>query len=1438
MAYWDWALPLESALARLDARIASSTTIESLEIDGLRPSLALLEEPLRIRLDSNLEALASRLRIVRTIDAAAATAAVDHGKRLRDQSKAVKLGNISRERLTSVLRDEVDNERWRATQDSAVLPPPLDGLRSPDGEALHPSVFTKTVEQIEAFHGLRSTVSSRLFDALEPVTPEAKKEFISDCAALLSLDEAAFDNVCGPVRIILADALEHAESTISGIERGSGNDPPPQLELTSPPSDAAAAAPDLAQLKTRLTEYTRRQIADKTLELAQVDDLSEIERAQMTRALTNRIRLASRIYYEAAYQGHLARMVEVEAWLDSIWNKLAKANRAPMPSRLADPMALLEPRAAQRAFFEWTRLKNTLAEGLIYFHGDPWLQIGFESSSDMAGRLEAVLASAPERTDLSAVFNRLDTKELKALLTSEEAVLRRSVEMRLKEAKQRFGALPVSLDEWRGPRGPPRDPRLPRSHKIRSTLHQIVRNPTTFVQEMATFRAEHASFYEMLRSVSPEVAARWQFGSGNHYAWLMSQMSQADLAGLRLLVTSIRPTNGPSAMAPGWARVSAELDIIETEIKEEMLRRGSTLPELNADERPTSTRKVLASETALASRTPNGHPPTYPPGEPAKLRELALRWQTAERELRSSRNVTQLRVQAALELYPNKGLMPAALADDLRQSMENVLFAELQQLEQIVEKIDGNDGLNIKAARAIEVQDRAALAALSSSKSRAGEAVNLLAERLAMLERSGLIGADQNRWARIRRLSLRLGRIPPPSDPMAIRIAPDKPLNGGSGSAIAVRELTLDARLVSAADAIARADALLSGAGPIAQAEMRALPVGALQGRAIANRGKAPSGAVERILAVDVLPDVQRYPKGLKDWWGFFDEPKIGEIKFDEAKPGRQPQPFNFEFDVNNFRNFRGVGGGIHFGSHAVPDAQTAIKMENGAHLGYDMTRKTLRITLLSGETFEYGPVEPRVLKALYHFVTSYPGINLAITIGATGDAAFEHEDGQTPVLLDPSLVDTPVGQSLYLADILPWSLDQPFLPDGISKNPIADEFAAALEAHRDSEQRFVKDLVKIIGDIPPLSDVSRTQVEALVPRDIPMRAAIVAASSGETEADFRLMYAELREPEIRREVEQTPVFKDTLQVVSTNAEGFETAGFSTQDLEAAISLVQRGRRPNLLELGPGPGNIFVSEKALWLASTISPSDLQSLKIVVAYMKAPARDKRNVVYDRVFPNSARKRSIEAALKSFETLFDQEIRAQRALLVLRVAAVAGESKIEVPDHLLRLAAAAIKDLMQGESISDVARKLPSVFSSVTGLAVLFDSDATFSLQEQRLQVSANMRYRYATADYRLENRKLIVNLDAKDKRRPVMAREIDGVGQIATRHFAQLAAAFEPLGTVQEYAALAAFLRWSTCAAESRKTCQPRRGLTIDFSALGGVALRDRAVTPTPDAEQR
>lgn len=128
---------------------------------------------------------------------------------------------------------------------------------------------------------------------------------------------------------------------------------------------------------------------------------------------------------------------------------------------------------------------------------------------------------------------------------------------------------------------------------------------------------------------------------------------------------------------------------------------------------------------------------------------------------------------------------------------------------------------------------------------------------------------------------------------------------------------------------------------------------------------------------------------------------------------------------------------------------------------------------------------------------------------------------------------------------------------------------------------------------------------------------------------------------------------------------------------------------------------------------------------------------------------------------------------------------------------------------------------------TTLAVLMDEPTTARLSDGRLLLRPTLRYRYATRWMHDDGTVIALSHAPGDVTQE--ARTLPELTRVGNRALPTLLQGYEPLARVEEYAALAAFLRWA----------QHSRDLyLVDLGELAGVAANDGRRFGTPDILER
>jgi hypothetical protein len=1067
------------------------------------------------------------------------------------------------------LREEIEAKADNTAWDTAVASPTTvsfpEGLAAITEHATRlpePSAFDQFLAQAAAFRLLSGQVRQAEPSNLHPFTRDAAVHLVDDCTALLTLDENAFDEVCGAAAPALTAALHLLDRNISDGSSGDSQSRPPL------PSDGSAAprppvGPD-ASAEAQLT-WLKEQLHFAGRAAVDTSDLFPANvRSTHVAALEASIAESSRAYAEASYFGYMEGAARAEARLELVHEALRGAVDGVLPESLADPLALLSTEEAQAVLTETRRLQRTIQRNLALVPDVPEFEVAAEALAEQAQRLERVITTGVTKSDLAGVVRQIDPEKAKALHTRIESQLSERVERHMKVWADRFVGLPARVDTWRGPRGPPTpDPRYPRSHRVLAAIKELGRNPTDAIRAFAALRAEHIEFYRSVDAEGGQMAKLWRYGRNNPRAWMMSLMSPRDLAVASDALQRAAAVGPTVEIAEGWV----ELVDAARQLQDAILAEHEA-------------RKVIGS----------GHPPGYPPGRPPSVRLAAERYILSWSERPATPIEQQLRLQVARQMFADIDAMPSAVRAELRDVVGKIVDAEAERTRSILLSLygsDGQGGLLDRAARSTERLSDIEMQALATAKARAERASEIVAERVAAAERDGFIGIEPERWNEIRGWFGRFGRDAPPA---GVASGSPRPVQPGSGGAVFLfADAELESNFVKLQETLQQAEASLQRAEGVAQRSIVPPLVGEQQGRAVANRLNWSNGEF-RFDGMRLQPEsaaTPRYPEELSKWRGFFDT---------------DGKPFDYSKYVQNFTNFRGVGGGIHFGETTTPAPGLDETVERGALLSYDDAPGMIRLRLVTGEVYSYGPVEPRVLKALYSYVTAQPGINLAITIGATGEGRIGSGVDGSPVLLDPRFVDNPVGQELYLADIVPWSLDAPTLPNG-EANPASAEFAKALEAFREDQGQVTKNVEQLIDGVKPLNKTSALDWTALLESDEGVEILLGAAAVARDWADLKKVYADARATLALRSVD----FRKDLAAVASSATELQNAGYSAEHIETAINLVDRSP--------VGTGSILGNDLPGELVFDLQPgSSLKAAQLAKAFREIGLRGEDLLIY--------------------------------------------------------------------------------------------------------------------------------------------------------------------------------------------------------------------------------
>jgi hypothetical protein len=1116
------------------------------------------------------------------------------------------------------------------------------------------------------------------------LTPSAANMLVDDCTTLLQLDETLFDEICALSARALQDALASVASVDAAV---AGATPPPTIP--TPPSSGPPKV-DVEGIKALLRQ--------RILPLVPTASPAAFRAGVLAGPLVDRIRALSAVYAEASYVGYFQRVIEIDALLTRTHGAMAAASNAPLPASLSDPLSLLalSPNAVQTSIDDTTRLERILEGRLALWSGLPSMEIALESLQARSGRLAKIQAAPPSQSDWAAAIQNLDPEKAKLAAAAFGPLEPVVIAQRERLWNEMFQGLSISFDDLKGPRGPPEDPKFSRSRAILNALLDIGRNHTEAMHDFAALRAEHAMLYDLMSTADAETRATWEFGRSKPAAWMASLLSPADLVRAQVSLDGLARTSAAVTGGLGWSATQ--------EFTEEF-------------------KAALAAEVTM--RLGPGHPPGYPPGRPPTARLLLAAFSKEWSQRPATALEAQYLIELAQRLYSDLSLLPAAVREDVREAVAVAVDASIVELEAARRSLSGADGLLNRAALSVTALTSNEMASLERATLAYAKAVALAKDRVLAAESGGYLDVESDRHRRLGALPLDPG-IPPASDFAGFDPAGPRP----SGPGFLIADAVMERSFVDLKASLQALQKNLEVAQAIRQRAVIPPLVGTQIGRAGVKRTNWAEGKFSFAGMMDWQDSApkSRYAHGLENWTGFIN-PETG-------------RPYHFERYVVKARSFDGVGGGIHFGS-----VSTGPEVPRGAALSFDGASGMLVLKLPDGASFEHGPVDPRVLKALYSYVSSEPGVNLAVTIGALGAGGRVYDPDGMPVMLAPYFVDTKVGQDLYLADTIPWSLGAEVLPNG-SPNPASTDFEPLLEAYHSADTASSDLLSSLVSEVKPYASMTWADWESLPlgPSELASRARVRAAMAT-TWPEFLSARAQV------------------LAIATLGPAARDRAQLLTKIMEVAAW----------------------QKEALQEFENENPAGFENI----------ASDRRQWLW---------------------------------MLAGDIAPKIGNAEVYGVGELALLASI-VADYQECKSSPGpcIKREL-----GMRALAVLFDESSSFELVEGRIVLRSDLKYRYLTSRVEITSGGMTVYSDGLTG----AAIDIDSLGTAANDHFDQIVENYDPMQRVENYAALAAFLRWAACPDQGQADCSFRPGLSIDFSALGGYDLRDRDQTPTPDVELR
>jgi len=647
----------------------------------------------------------------------------------------------------------------------------------------------------------------------------------------------------------------------------------------------------------------------------------------------------------------------------------------------------------------------------------------------------------------------------------------------------------------------------------------------------------------------------------------------------------------------------------------------------------------------------------------------------------------------------------------------------------------------------------------------------------------------------------------PPSDPPTpapLQPGPE-PKTPEGGAVLSMSDAPLTVRFATASQSIAVA------AAATAPLKTSAVSVANDKGKLVVSEAQMRTGQIDfSTLPKDNLST--RLPERLSKWKGFID-PKT-------------EKPYDYESRVKNFRDFAPVGGGIHMG-----DKATVLPARDLSHfvLSYDRSLKSLLLVGPAGERYAYGPMEPEDAKALYRYAAS--GHNAAVSIGWAGEydpTDKRHPGEPQPVLLDPYLVDTRVGQDLISADSIPWDLGRYTLPGG-EENPVSKRFSSARDRFFRAQFGILEAFCR---GVPAFSDTYATKLATKFSNDLFLdlvAQALLTSSTVEAakESFFTaLKYAELQAYEKKLKELANPTTTDDLlglqdSTASTRKKRYQDlydqlygGGLSGTQPNSGTSTRKKSRYQDLYDQLYGGG-----------LSGGQPNSETSTRQKLTYQE---------LYDQLYgsrqkPSSVDKAAVqaelakvqeqEAAIQEYARIFDPAKKRSDVLEGLAILAVESSKADSKWVELL----AALERARRPVSDSELAKVVYSVLPTTT-LAVLLDEPTQIRLESGRIVLNGKMRYRYATSLLRVREGTLVMS----EGTGPTLNRveTITELTDLANTAFPLLTQRYAPLQRVTEYARIAAFFRWAR---------KPGNLLAVDLATLGEVPSSDRERTPTPDA---
>ena len=1072
---------------------------------------------------------------------------------------------------------------------------------------------------------------------------------------------------------------------------------------------------------------------------------AEVARAKsfVLSTIEARVKEHTKRYAQAMASANWLERINQEAQLSVFRDRLKAAMGRPglVPK---DPLALMRVGDLRQSLDEAKRAQREL-EGCAALFELPSTRVTLDSIGAYIKRLEAILTSDQPGTfhrARDALAEALDDKKWEATEgTHADAVAA--------ERKRLYGLARADMPDiaWAFPKeGPPeppdhpptpepppsKPPRHPRSVLALKSLDASVTDPITSIHLEARLRSE----YQELKGLQPEALRRMKFGRETTYGgWYAAQMNDADLGhAIARVVSLLDPANlgvsvadGPLPFDPkSQAVVALREKLVALTGEAEARRNGRSSGE---DRYPTSGGKpeqAIATLYAESDAQRNGQPRVEKgnktSGDQAQHPIMTLvSNKAASSEAPSAPNARRKAaiLYLALERFGAPEKMPEVLAEEVGTYAREAMQRDFDRLDKFAQELNG---LQAQAARATDPLPPALLDVLKTARESLRGAGDQL-DRRVYHERAYFRGDGGRDWVVFVRSALndwiRLFGDDPPAPAPPPPVPPPAPRDGEGPTGLVLADAVFEARMAGAEQAISKLRPKLKDRS----SDFRKYAT-------IWGRKVLPEKSVGRFIARNEGMKIKferRLPPEMSDFNGRIDP---------ETK-----KPYDFLKKVLRFKSFEPVGGGIHMGHTATKRSEADLSK---FVLRYDAGPKHLVLIGPEGERFTYGPIEPTVLKALDAFVHS--GQNCAVSIGWSGLETFgnrswsgQSRPSESPVLLDPYFVDSPVGQTLVQADMLPWSLDKETLPNG-RENPVATKFRTEYERFRKDFQGRLEKVTGLFKDVPPFDrDNWRRWADDKPPTLVAdcfyeplLRSRTISEAKRRVLDCFALPFRDYKSDLF---IEKNPLADDSLRDIQSLLKAIDRAG----DVDRALlDLVIRHLRYDLNQ------NRQIEARWIRLFHSIQLSRLPSYLL-----------------------------------------------DRYASPLLVSTPGGLFLA----RFIHIVAEHVRERVHLQTILDVIRLLPK-----TTLAVLIDDPVEFQLIEGQIRFADAMTYRYATVQLSVTESGISLR-DPKDRENQV--RDIPSLTEIANKSYESLEALYPPLAETERYAHIAAFLRWANDAVGSQ-----------------------------------